>query len=84
MKAFDTLTAQKFEDPNQLLNYFKSNKIVCKVDPDTKDRIYALNPDSNRSYTFLVKEAADKKYLYLTKIQRQPVQKSDGPECPGA
>lgn len=68
MKAFDILTAQKFEDPIQLLNYFKNNKITCKVDPDTKDRIYALNPDSNRSYTFLVKETVDKKYLYLTKI----------------
>ena len=68
MKAFDTLTAQKFENPIQILDYFKNNKITCKVDPDTKDRIYALNPDSNRSYTFLVKETADKKYLYLTKI----------------
>lgn len=72
MKAFDTLTAQKFEDPIQLLNYFKNNKITYKVDPDTKDRIYALNPTTNRSYTFLVKEDKNKQ-LYLKKIQRQPV-----------
>lgn len=67
MKAFDALTTQKFENPEQLLNYFKNHKIVCRVDPDTKDRIYALNPTTNRSYTFLVKENKDR-WLYLTKI----------------
>ena len=67
MKAFDALTTQKFENPTQLLNYFKNHKIVCRVDPDTKDRIYALNPTTNRSYTFLVEEDKNKR-LYLKKI----------------
>ena len=70
MKAFDALTTQKFENLEQLLNYSKKHKLVCSVDPDTKDRIYALNPTTNRSYTFLVKENKDR-WLYLTKIQRQ-------------
>lgn len=67
MKAFDALTTQKFENSEQLLNYFKNHKIVCRVDPDTKDRIYALNPTTNRSYTFLVEEDKNKR-LYLKKI----------------
>ena len=67
MKAFDALTVQKFENPEQLLNYFKNHKIVCRVDPDTKDRIYAVNPTTNRSYTFLVEEDKNKR-LYLKKI----------------
>ena len=70
MKAFDTLTSQKFESPIQILDYFKNNKITCKVDPDTKDRIYVLNPETNRSYTYLVKEDKNKQ-LYLEKIQRR-------------
>ena len=73
MKALDALKTMKFNDPADILNYFKVRKITHAVDPDTKDRIYALNPTTNRSYTFLVKETADKKYLYLTKIQREPV-----------
>ena len=67
MKAFDTLTLQKFENPNQILDYFKNNKITCKVDPDTKDRIYVLNSETNRSYTYLVEEDKEKR-LYLKKI----------------
>lgn len=67
MKAFDTLTSQKFENPAQLLNYFKNHKIVCRVDPDTKDRVYAINPSTNRSYTYLVQEDKERR-LYLTKI----------------
>ena len=67
MKAFDTLTLQKFENPIQILDYFKNNKITCKVDPDTKDRIYVLNPETNRSYTYLVEEDKNKR-LYLKKI----------------
>lgn len=67
MKAFDTLTSQKFENPTQLLDYFKNHKIVCRVDPDTKDRVYAINPSTNRSYTYLVQEDKERR-LYLTKI----------------
>ena len=67
MKAFDTLTAQKFENPIQILDYFKNNKITCKVDPDTKDRIYVLNSETKRRYTYLVEEDKDKR-LYLKKI----------------
>ena len=67
MKAFDTLTTQRFEDPTQLLNYFENNQIIFKVDPDTKDRIYVINPDSKRSYVYLAQEDKNKQ-LYLSKI----------------
>lgn len=66
MTAFQILTDLKFETPNQLLNYFTYHKIPFKVDPDTKDRIYALNPNTHRSYTFFVKEN-NNKLLYLEK-----------------
>ena len=67
MKALDTITNLKFDSPNDILNYFEKHKIPFKVDPDTKDRIYVLNPETNRSYTYLVEEDKNKR-LYLKKI----------------
>ena len=67
MKALDALKTMKFNDPTEILNYFKVRKITHAVDPDTKDRIYVLNPETNRSYTYLVEEDKNKQ-LYLKKI----------------
>lgn len=66
MKMFDILKEMTFEDPNKILDYFKNNKIVFKVDCDTKDRLYALNPETKRSVTYLVKEN-EHGWLYLEK-----------------
>ena len=70
MKALDAVKTMKFNNPADILNYFKVRKITHAVDPDTKDRIYVLNPETNRSYTYLVKEDKNKQ-LYLEKIQRR-------------
>lgn len=67
MKALDVVTTMKFDDPVDILNYFKANNLTHIVDPDTKDRIYVLNSETNRSYTYLVEEDKDKR-LYLKKI----------------
>ena len=67
MKALDTVTAMKFNNPIDILNYFKSHNLTHIVDPDTKDRIYVLNSETKRSYTYLVEEDKDKR-LYLKKI----------------
>ena len=67
MKALDVVTTMKFDDPVDILNYFKAHNLTHIVDPDTKDRIYVLNPETNRSYTYLVKEDKNKQ-LYLEKI----------------
>ena len=67
MKALDNITAKKFNNPVDILNYFKNHKIVHAVDPKTKDRIYIINPETNRNYTYLVKEDKSK-LLYLAKI----------------
>lgn len=67
MKALDTVTTMKFNDPADILNYFKAHNLTHAVDPDTKDRIYVLNPETNRSYTYLVEEDKNKR-LYLKKI----------------
>ena len=67
MKAIDTITNLKFNDPADILNYFKAHHLTHAVDPDTKDRIYVLNPETNRSYTYLVEEDKNKR-LYLKKI----------------
>ena len=67
MKALDTVTTMKFNDPADILNYFKAHSLTHAVDPDTKDRIYVLNPETNRSYTYLVEEDKNKR-LYLKKI----------------
>lgn len=67
MKALDTVVTMKFNTPVDILNYFKAQHLVHAVDPDTKDRIYVLNSDTKRSYTYLVQEDKDKR-LYLKKI----------------
>lgn len=67
MTNFQQITLKKFPTPNAILDYFTASNIVFRVDPDTKDRIYALNPDTRRSYTFLVKDTADG-YLKLEKM----------------
>lgn len=67
MKALDTVTTMKFNDPADILNYFKTHHLTHAVDPDTKDRIYVLNSETNRSYTYLVEEDKNKR-LYLKKI----------------
>ena len=67
MKALDVVTTMKFDDPVDILNYFKAHNLTHIVDPDTKDRIYVLNSETNRSYTYLVEEDKDKR-LYLKKI----------------
>ena len=67
MKALDNVTTMKFNDPVDILNYFKTHNLTHAVDPDTKDRIYVLNPETNRSYTYLVEEDKNKR-LYLKKI----------------
>lgn len=56
MKALDTVTTMKFSSPVDILNYFKVRHLTHAVDPDTKDRIYVLNSETNRSYTYLVEE----------------------------
>lgn len=56
MTNFQQLTQKKFLTLNALLNYLMTSGIVFKVDSDTKDRIYAINPDTKRSYTFLIKD----------------------------
>lgn len=68
MKALDTVTAMKFDKPMDILNYFTAHGITCAVDPDTRDRIYVINPETKRNYTYMVKETTNKKYLYLEKI----------------
>ena len=67
MKALDALKTMKFNNPAEILNYFKVRKITHAIDRETKDRIYVLNPETNRSYTFLVEEDKNKR-LYLKKI----------------
>ena len=67
MKALDTVTAMKFNNPIDILNYFKAHNLTHIVDPDTKDRIYVLNSETKRSYTYLVEEDKDKR-LSLKKI----------------
>ena len=67
MKVLDTITNLKFDSPNDILNYFKAHHLTHAVDPDTKDRIYVLNSETNRSYTYLVEEDKNKR-LYLKKI----------------
>lgn len=67
MTNFQQITLKKFSTPNAILDYFNAEGVVFRVDPDTKDRIYAINPDTRRSYTFLVKDTADG-YLKLEKI----------------
>ena len=67
MKLFDNVKNLKFEKPSQILDFFKNHKITCKVDPDTKDRIYALNPETKRTYTYMVKQTTNGAYLYLMK-----------------
>lgn len=67
MKALDTVTAMKFNEPVDILNYFHNHNIVHAVDPDTRDRVYVINPETKRNYTYLVKEDKNKK-LYLVKI----------------
>lgn len=67
MKALDTVTTMKFNNPVDILNYFKAHNLTHAADPDTKDRIYVLNPETNRSYTYLVEEDKNKR-LYLKKI----------------
>lgn len=65
MKAIDIITDMKFNDPADILNYFKNHNIPIKVDPDTKKHIYAVNPETKRSITYEVREADG--LLYLTK-----------------
>ena len=67
MKALDNLKTMKFNDPVEILNYFKVRKITHAIDRDTKDRIYVLNSETKRSYTYLVEEDKDKRF-YLKKI----------------
>ena len=67
MKALDTVTTMKFNDPADILNYFKAHHLTHAVDPETKKHIYVLNPETNRSYTYLVEEDKNKR-LYLKKI----------------
>ena len=67
MKALDTVTTMRFNNPVDILNYFKAHNLTQAVDPDTKDRIYVLNSETKRSYTYLVEEDKEKR-LYLKKI----------------
>ena len=67
MKALDALKTMWFNDPAEILNDQKVRKIAQALHPDTKHRIYVLNPETNRSYTYLVKEDKNEQ-LYLEKI----------------
>lgn len=67
MKAIDIITDLKFDNPNDILNYFEKYKIPFKIDPDTKKHIYAVNPETQRSLTYEVNETKNG-IMYLTKV----------------